>query len=95
MFHPLTSHTRQTHHYRFFLFCSGISLQSHHNKFLISYDIESLYTNIPLIETIDIALDLIFGNNPNFPIQRKDLRELFLTATSHTHFFLTICSTTS
>ena len=43
-------------------------------------------TNIPLQETIDIAVNLIFDDNPNFPINRKDLKQLFLFATSQTHF---------
>jgi len=30
------------------------------NSFLVSFDVQSLFTNIPLEETIDIACDLIF-----------------------------------
>ena len=61
------------------------------NKFLISYDVQSLYTNIPLNETIDIAINLIFDTYPNFSINRKDLTELFLIATSQTHFLFNDC----
>ena len=56
------------------------------DKFFISYDVESLFTNIPLNETIDIAIDLIFANNPTFTINRKDLKQLFNIATAQTHF---------
>ena len=42
-------------------------------KFLISYDVTSLFTNIPLQETIDIAIDLIFNHNLNLNITRKKL----------------------
>ena len=35
------------------------------NKFLISFDVSSLFTNIPLSEAIDIAVDLIFENAPD------------------------------
>ena len=42
-----------------------------------------LFANIPLQETIDIAINLIFNHNPNLNITRK---ELFLFATSQTHF---------
>ena len=42
-------------------------------KFLVSYDVTSLFTNIPLQETIDIAINLIFNHNPNLNITRKEL----------------------
>ena len=54
--------------------------------FPVSYDITSLFTNIPLQETIDIAINLIFNHNPNLNITRKELKKLFLFATSQTHF---------
>ena len=55
-------------------------------KFLVSYDVTSLFTNILLQETIDIAINLIFNHNPNLNITRKELKKLFLFATSQTHF---------
>ena len=55
-------------------------------KFLVSYDVTSLFTNIPLQETIDIAINLLFNHNPNLNITRKELEKLFLFATSKTHF---------
>ena len=55
-------------------------------KFLVSYDVTSLFTNIPLQETIDIAINLIFNPNPNLKITKKELKKLFLFATSQTHF---------
>ena len=45
----------------------------------------SLFTNIPLQETIDIALNLIFNHNPNLNITKKELKKLFLFDTSQTH----------
>ena len=51
-------------------------------KFLVSYDLTSLFTNIPLQVTIDIAINFIFNHNPNLYITRKELQELFLFATS-------------
>ena len=53
-------------------------------KYFVSYC--SLFTNIPLQETIDIAINLIFNHNPNLNITRKELKKLFLSATSQTHF---------
>ena len=46
----------------------------------------SLSTNIPPEETIDIAIHLIFNHNPNLNITRKELKRVFLFATSHSHF---------
>ena len=56
------------------------------NKFLISYDVCSLFTSIPLKETIDIAVDLLFEHNPDFKITKTELKKLFDFATSNTHF---------
>ena len=52
-------------------------------KFLVSYDVISLFTNILLQKTIDVAINLIFNHNPNLNITRK---ELFLFSTSQTNF---------
>ena len=41
-------------------------------KFLVSYDVTNLFTNILLQETIDIAVYLIFNHNPNIIIIKKN-----------------------
>ena len=69
-----------------FSFVSQIKKANLCKKFLVSYDVTSLFTNIPLQETIDIAINLIFNHNPNVNITRKKLKKLFLFATSQTHF---------
>ena len=69
-----------------FSFVSQIKNANLSKKFLVSYDVTSLFTNIPLQETIDIAINLIFNHNPNLNITRKELKKLFLFATSNTHF---------
>ena len=53
---------------------------------MVSYDVTSLYTNIPLKETIKIAVDKIFENNENIKIAKSELSKLFEFATSKTHF---------
>ena len=53
---------------------------------MISFDVESLFTNIPLSETIDLTIEIIFRHNPEFPISKANLRELFTFATSQTQF---------
>ena len=55
-------------------------------KFLVSYYVTSLFTNIPLQEIIDIAINLIFNHNPNLNMTKKELEKLCLFATSQTHF---------
>ena len=69
-----------------FSFVSQIKNANLSKKFLVSYDVTSLFTNIPLQETIDIAINLIFNYNPNLNITRKELKELFLFATLQAHF---------
>ena len=59
-------------------------------KFFVSYNVTSLFTNIPLQETIHIAIKLIFKHNPNQNITKKELKKLFLFATSQTHFIFNI-----
>ena len=66
-----------------FSFASQIKNANLSRKFLVSYDVTSLFTNIPLQETIDIAINLIFNDNPNLNTIKK---ELFLFATSQTQF---------
>ena len=54
-----------------FSFVSQINYENLSGKFLVSYDVTSLFTNIPLQETNDIKINnanlkiLILINNPN------------------------------
>ena len=63
-----------------------ISQLDTHEKFLVSFDVASLFTNIPLNETIDIAVNLICTNEPDLKITPDELRKLFHFATSQSHF---------
>ena len=65
-----------------FSFASKIKNANLSGKFLVSYDVTSLFTNIPLQENIDIAINLIFNHNPNLNITKKELKKLFLFAKS-------------
>ena len=69
-----------------FSFCEEIKKVRTSNKFLVFYDVCSLFTSIPLAETIDIAVDLLFEKNFDFKISKADLRKLVQFATSGTHF---------
>ena len=54
-----------------FSFVSQIKNANLSNRFLVSYDVTRFFTNIPLQETIDIGINLIFNYNPNLDITRK------------------------
>ena len=69
-----------------FSFVNDFQSSNHDNKFFVSFDVVSLFTNIPLIETINLAVDLIFKNYPNLKISKSDLIKLFSFATCQTHF---------
>ena len=69
-----------------FSFVSQINNTNLSKKVIVSYDVTSLFTNIILQGTIDIAINLIFNHNPNLNITKKELKKLFLFVTSHTHF---------
>ena len=53
---------------------------------MISFDVESLFTNIPLDECIDLALNYISEGNPDIRLSKPELRSLFTTAAAQTHF---------
>ena len=54
-------------------FVSQIKNANLPEKFLVPYDVTSLFINIPLEETIDIAINLIFNHNLNLNITRREL----------------------
>ena len=69
-----------------FTFAEEVGKLDLKGKTLISFDVTSLFTQIPLEETIDIAVDLIFEKDPGITISREELKKLFFFATSKTHF---------
>ena len=56
------------------------------DNFIVSYDVVSLFTNIPLKETLEIAVDTILKNKIGLKITKEQLLKLFTFATSGTHF---------
>ena len=56
-----------------FSFFSQIKKANLSRKFLVSYNVTSLFTNIPLQEIIDIAINLIFNHNLNIKVTKKEL----------------------
>ena len=55
-------------------------------RFLVSYDVTSLFT----IETIDIAINLIWYHNTNLRISRKELENVFYLLHRRFILFLTV-----
>ena len=62
-------------------------LQNHRNPsdFFVSFDIVSLFTNIPLEESINLAVDIIYQSKVT-KLSKKELHKLFVFCTSQTHF---------
>ena len=60
-----------------FSFVFQIKNANDSGKFLVSYDVASLFTNIPLQETIDTAINLILNHNLNLNITKKELKKDF------------------
>ena len=73
-----------------FSFVSQIKNANLFKKFLVSYDITSLFINIPLQETIDIALNVIFNHNFNLNIIRKELKKFSFSLHHRLILFLTV-----
>ena len=56
------------------------------NKYMVSFDVMSLFTNIPLNECIDLAVSYITKGNTELKLSKDDLTKLFTIATAQTHF---------
>ena len=52
---------------------------------MVSFEVESLFTNIPLYSCIDLAVDCIIKGNPGIKLIAADLKRLFTLATAETH----------
>ena len=60
-----------------FSFVKEVQEVSVSDYFMVSYDDCSLFTNIPLNETIDLAVDIIFDNNQKMNITKPQLKKAF------------------
>jgi len=56
-----------------FSFVEEIKQVRHNNSYVVSFDVESLFTNIPLDETINLATDTILKNN-NVKFNKDELK---------------------
>ena len=69
-----------------FSFAKEVQEVSVSDYFKVSYFAFSFFTNIPLNETIDLAVHIIFDNNQSMNITKPQLKIFFVFATSQTHF---------
>jgi len=58
------------------------------DRYMVSFDVESLFTNIPTVETIEIILKLVYTKNTKYfhDLRKNELRELLLIRTTQSHF---------
>ena len=54
-----------------FSFVNDLKQVSSTNQFMVSFDVISLFTNIPLDETINLAVDLLMENEPSIKMSKK------------------------
>jgi len=52
---------------------------------MVSFDVKSLFTNIPLEECINLAVKYITEGNPGLKLSKKELKRLFEFSTKETH----------
>ena len=69
-----------------FSFAEWTKSYNHNNEFMCSFDVSSLFTNVPLDETIQICLDKLYAlpNPPKLPC--AVLKNLLVFATKRSHF---------
>ena len=59
-----------------------------HNSFMCSFDIDSLFTNVPLEETIEIVIKNVFGRKRKIDgLSKSDFRDLLKLTTTSTVFY--------
>ena len=71
-----------------FSFCKEMQKVSSSNKFMMSYDVSSLFTSVPLKGTVQIVVNLIFDKYPDLKIATQQIKKLFQFANSGTHIVL-------
>ena len=59
-----------------FSFCEEIQQVSSNDNFLVLYDACNLFTSIPFQETIEIAVELFFQNDPQLKVTKRQLKHV-------------------
>ena len=73
-----------------FSFVSQIKNVNLSRKSFVSYYVTSIFTNILLQKTIDIAINLIFNHNPNLNITKKEVQNFSFFLHHGLILFLTV-----
>ena len=83
---PLLSHLTTNNHSvkNSFSFSNFISKQNS-NTFLVSYDVESLFTNVPVSETINIIISKLFPSDDSVVRLMHSIRTLISYKSLITH----------
>ena len=68
-----------------FYFVKDLKSVNSQNSFTVSFDIQSLFTNVPITESVNLALELILSSHNNLKLDEDQLTELFEFATSVIH----------
>ena len=74
-----------------FSFVSQIKNENLSRKFLFSYDVTSLFTNIPLQKAIDVGINLIFNHSLNLSVTKKRIKKLSFSL-HHIHILFSTVS---
>jgi hypothetical protein len=63
-------------------------LDSNVSRYQVSFDVESLFTNVPTKETIDIILDMVYTADVKLfhNLTRNELKKLLIICTHESHF---------
>ena len=58
------------------------------DRYMLSFDVESLFTNIPTLETIDIIVKLVYTKNKKYfhGLTKQELAKLLIVCTQQSHF---------
>ncbi|MGL4481483.1 MAG: reverse transcriptase domain-containing protein, partial [Lactococcus garvieae] len=80
--HDLCQHSLRDS-FEFVDLVKGINMNS---KYMCSFDVSSLFTNVPLMETIDYICNYIDSSNVNIPLPTNALKELLIRCTWNVQF---------
>ena len=69
-----------------FDFINRIQGLNYSNKTLCSFDVSSLFTNVPLIETLSFIEEILISYDVKLPISFDTLKSLILLCTKNTQF---------
>ena len=65
----------------------GKDLKVNYDRYMVSFDVESLFTNEPTTKTIELILDLAFKKTETFhELNRDELKELLTICVQQSHF---------